>query len=87
MTKRRSAGWRRTARLALVSASSVVVLGVSGPPALAHQGHRSCAPAAHAYVPPEEPGDMGELASTIARSGKFHAFASAFHASLCEPKP
>ncbi len=72
----------------LAFAGVIVVAGLaSAPSALAHQGHRSCAPAAHAYVPPDEPGDMGELASTIARSGEFHAFAEAFHASLCEPKP
>ena len=72
--------------LALAGVMTLAALA-SAPSALAHQGHRSCAPAAHAYVPPDEPGDMGDLASTIAQSGNFHEFAAAFHATLCEPAP
>ncbi len=57
----------------------------SASPVVAHEGHRSCAPAAEAYVPPG-PGGLGDLASTIAKSGEFKEFTEAFH-GLCEPAP
>ncbi len=71
----------------LAVAGIMLVAGLaSSSPAVAHEGHRSCAPAAHAYVPPG-PGGLGDLASTIAKSGEFKEFTEAFHAGLCEPAP
>ena len=78
---------RRPGRRGLALAGFVFVVGLaSAPPVAAHEGHRSCAPAAEAYVPPG-PGGLGDLASTVGKSGEFKEFTEAFHAGLCEPAP
>ena len=80
---RGSLNWKRHVAVAAI----ILVAGVaSSSPAIAHEGHRSCAPAAHAYVPPG-PGGLGDLASTVGKSGEFKEFTEAFHAGLCEPAP
>ncbi len=77
---------RSPRRRGLLFAGIVLVAGLgSASPVVAHEGHRSCAPAAEAYVPPG-PGGLGDLASTIAKSGEFKEFTEAFH-GLCEPAP
>ena len=58
------------------------------PPALAHQGHRSCGAGAHVFVVPlAQSGEAGEFASTQAKAGSLAAGVAAAHAALCEPAP
>lgn len=69
-----------------VAASAIVASLALASPAMAHGGHRSCAPAAHGFIVPlAHSGLAGETASTQARAGTLNENVALSHALLCEP--
>ena len=74
-------------RLCAIGASAVLGSMAIAPSASAHQGHASCAGAAHAFIVPlAHSGAAGETASVQARAGTLNENVAAAHAALCQPK-
>ena len=74
-------------RLCAVAASAVLGSLAIAPSASAHQGHASCAGAAHTFIVPlAQSGAAGKTASAQAQAGTLNENVAAAHAALCEPK-
>ncbi len=74
-------------RLCAVAASAVLGSLAIAPSASAHQGHASCAGAAHTIIVPlAQSGAGGESASALAQAGVLNEIVAAAHAELCNPK-
>ncbi len=77
----------RNGRLVVAATAVAAVLGLA-PPAMAHQGHGSCAEGAQTFtVPTAQSGDMGETASTAGQSGTVADTSADLHEAGCEPRP
>ena len=73
-------------RVAVAAALAVSVLGFASP-AGAHPGHASCAAGAATFtVPLAQSGELGALASTLARQGAVGEFGAELHATGCAPR-
>lgn len=72
-------------RVCLVAASLAAAGVAVAPPALGHQGHRSCAEGAHTFVVPiAQAGEAGEFVSSQAKAGGVGDENAAAHAALCD---
>ena len=78
----------RTRRIARGLSIGLVVAGLSlAPPALAHDGHGSCAAGAEAFTVLAQAGQLDDVVVPLAQAGEVGTTEAVLHETYCAPRP